>query len=811
VIGWLAPRYGGPAGWVPQLAAQVAKRGHEVEIVTTNADGAGALDVSVGRALDWAGATTTFHPRSAPRRYLTSWPMVADLRRRVAAFDVVHIHSLYRFHTIAAAAIARRLQVPYVIQAHGTLDPWHRLRRRRAKDLYHCLVEDPIIRGASAIICTSSREEQSIRDLGYGAPTWVIPGAIDAAGLREPAAADLLDYIGIDSDARVVTFLGRISAKKGVPLLVESFGQTAAAFPDTHLIIAGPDDEGIGQSLAPVIAKAGLAGRVSFIGVVAGPEKRALLQRSDVFVLPSADESFGSAVAEAMAVGCPVVVSPHVAIEDVVQASGAGLVAERNSADIARAVGTILADPAAALAMGEAGRRVVDAKFAWPSVVGEFEVMYRAVIATWRGRSDRSIAAARFPSDVTGPTLPAFVCPLCRGLLRPEADAYTCAACRRTYPIVDGIAVLLSDDTLANHDEIDHLHTGHDHAVGGDAHKAAQAQHFDRAVAEEFEITRPHETPRLYRFLLREKFRRATAPIGPHMVGASALTVCGGSGMDAEFLARAGARVVASDISLGAARRTRERARRYGLDITPIVADVERLPFADGAFDVVLVHDGLHHLERPHVGLAEMARVARHWVSVTEPARAAATSVAVRAGVALEREESGNRVARLTPVEVIEVLRAASFRPIVADRYAMYYRHEPGWVFRALRACSRILPHGSARSCHESWHGVARESPAWARSSTCVTVNGTSSPTCSTRTADAARPSTTRVGRWSRRCCGWRGPGSSGATCPSSSRPGPRSGPSGGAGGRTGSGRRRWGGSPARSASTRTATPSPRW
>jgi len=59
----------------------------------------------------------------------------------------------------------------------------------------------------------------------------------------------------------------------------------------------------------------------------------------------------------------------------------------------------------------------------------------------------------------------------------------------------------------------------------------------------------------------------------------------------------------------------------------------------------------------------------------------------VRAGVALEREESGNRVARLTPVEVIEVLRAASFRPIVADRYAMYYRHEPGWVFRALRAC----------------------------------------------------------------------------------------------------------------------------
>jgi SAM-dependent methyltransferase len=281
---------------------------------------------------------------------------------------------------------------------------------------------------------------------------------------------------------------------------------------------------------------------------------------------------------------------------------------------------------------------------------------------------------------MTGPTRPAFVCPLCRRPLRPKADAYACGACGRPYPVVDGIAVLLPDDTLAEHEGIDHFQVDHDARAGDDAHKAAQAEHFDRAVAEEFEITRPHGTPRLYRFLLREKFRRATAPIGPHIVGASALTVCGGSGMDAEFLARAGARVITSDISLGAARRTQERARRYGLDITPIVADVERLPFVDGAFDVILVHDGLHHLERPRVGLAEMARVARRWVSVTEPARAVATSIAVRAGVALEREESGNRVARLTPAEVAGVLRTAGFRPIVTERYAMYYRYEPGWV-----------------------------------------------------------------------------------------------------------------------------------
>lgn len=321
-------------------------------------------------------------------------------------------------------------------------------------------------------------------------------------------------------------------------------------------------------------------------------------------------------------------------------------------------------------------------------LIAAYEAMIDARLLELDRAGARSVGSERPASPRPRPNL---VCPVCRTPLERRSDSLTCPACAQTYPIVDGIPLLLPDVAMAEHDEIDHLSGGHDHGASGSAHKAAQAQHFDRAVAEEFETVRPHGAPRLYRFLLGEKFRRAAAPIAPHLAGATALTVCGGSGIDAEFLARAGARVVASDISLGAARRTRERARRYGLDIAPIVADIERLPFADGDFDIVLVHDGLHHLERPEAGLGEMARVARRWVSVTEPARAAATSVAVRAGVAQEREEAGNRVARLTSREVVGVLRGAGFRTLVAERYAMYYRHQPGRFFGALSR-PRVFP-----------------------------------------------------------------------------------------------------------------------
>jgi len=154
--------------------------------------------------------------------------------------------------------------------------------------------------------------------------------------------------------------------------------------------------------------------------------------------------------------------------------------------------------------------------------------------------------------------------------------------------------------------------------------------------------------------------------------------------MDAEFLARAGYRVISSDISLGAAKRARERAERFGLSLASVVADIEHLPFADESVDLVYVHDGLHHLEQPELGVSEMARVAARAVSITEPARAAATALAVRFRLALEQEEAGNRVARVTSEELKSWLKASGLHPTFASRYAMYYGHEPGWPTKFL-------------------------------------------------------------------------------------------------------------------------------
>jgi len=256
------------------------------------------------------------------------------------------------------------------------------------------------------------------------------------------------------------------------------------------------------------------------------------------------------------------------------------------------------------------------------------------------------------------------VCPACRNDLEWEAGAVRCKGCGTVYEIVEGIPVLRP-------------------AESAEGQKDVQAAYFDDAEPE-FELTRPHGTPWLYQWLLAEKFRRSLDALTLPAGGMTAATICGGSGMDAEFLARAGASVISTDISLGACQRTQERAERYGFDVLPVVADAGALPFRDRSVDLVYVHDGLHHLESPEAGIREMLRTSRLAISINEPARAGATMLAARVGLSEHYEEAGNFIARVDPEALAADVSAAGFDVVRNERYAMVYRHEPGRAARVL-------------------------------------------------------------------------------------------------------------------------------
>jgi 2-polyprenyl-3-methyl-5-hydroxy-6-metoxy-1,4-benzoquinol methylase len=223
------------------------------------------------------------------------------------------------------------------------------------------------------------------------------------------------------------------------------------------------------------------------------------------------------------------------------------------------------------------------------------------------------------------------------------------------------------------------IHSGT--SINSDA-RFRQSLFYEEECDPEFEINRPRNCGRLYEFLIQRKFDVGLRVLGLPVDGASLLEVCGGSGMMSEKFARAGAIVTATDFSVAAVRRMRERSRRYVFDLTASVADAENLPFANREFDIVAVHDGLHHLEHPESAIREMARVAKKGVLIMDPARALLTRVALKIGIAEEVEEAGNEVKRLEPQFVASILEECGFGAVRWQRTLMYYPHEPGRVFR---------------------------------------------------------------------------------------------------------------------------------
>ena len=175
----------------------------------------------------------------------------------------------------------------------------------------------------------------------------------------------------------MVLFFSRISWKKGLDRLIPAL----AHVPDAHLIIAGNDDENYTPFLTNLAIKHGVKQRVTFAGPVRNGDKKALLRAAKVLVLPSYSENFGNVVLEAMAVGCPVMVTPEVGLADVIKETGSGIVADGDPQSLAAQLKRILDNEFLRQKMGKAGQKAVIERFTWEVVGKTMEQVYENLLS----------------------------------------------------------------------------------------------------------------------------------------------------------------------------------------------------------------------------------------------------------------------------------------------------------------------------------------------------------------------------------------------------------------------------------------------
>jgi glycosyltransferase involved in cell wall biosynthesis len=322
------PAGGGPIEGLKQISAVNVRHGHAVEVACLDAPDA-----------PWVKACPLPCHALGPARFKYGYssrfvPWLQDHRRD---YDVVIVNGIWQYNSFGVWRALHNTTTPYYVFTHGMLDPWFKRTyplKHLKKWLYWPWADYRVLRDATAVLFTCEEERRLARQsfsLYHCDECVVSYGTAAPTGDPEEQRRVFLDQFPNLNGKRCLLFLGRVHVKKGPDLLLQAFARVLREQPpestaDLHLVMAGPNDHAYGKVLSRLAVSLGLENRITWTGMLTGDVKWGAFRASDAFILPSHQENFGIAVAEALACGLPVLISNQVNIWREVQLHRAGLI-----------------------------------------------------------------------------------------------------------------------------------------------------------------------------------------------------------------------------------------------------------------------------------------------------------------------------------------------------------------------------------------------------------------------------------------------------------------------------------------------------
>lgn len=381
----------GNFGLIFRCSEELQKMGHEVDIVTTDADcfyfdkeksrmyasTRQKLFNTMDKPIIINGVRVYALHCITPRFGMYCPDATKFAKKIIKNYDVIHICNWYSYISIIFYKIACENNIPFFVSPWGSLLPEARKLKKNQKLIVDMLYTKKMVLQAAGFQSAGDSETQELIKLGANPKKiYRIDNPVDLRDFEIKEQSGILDRIGINERTdRYLLFLSRINKKKGIELLLQAFVKVIEVHKDLSLVIAGSGEPYYEKEIKQMVHELGIEESVKFTGLVSNNEKLELLESAKLFVLTSHSDVHPIAVQDALTMGVPVVITKKCDYPEV-EEYDAGIIVEPDVESIHKAINKILYDENRLNIFSKNAKRLINERFLLKDQAKKYEQMY---------------------------------------------------------------------------------------------------------------------------------------------------------------------------------------------------------------------------------------------------------------------------------------------------------------------------------------------------------------------------------------------------------------------------------------------------